>query len=107
MAPLYVPDDFGGHYIYPYYIEPANWAAYHQRIRQITIDGTKRNLWSDMHQEGIQDPEVLRLEAIYSTNIVRWVEEEIMEMLNSHRAYQILTTEVEKIPPSLSEGPPP
>ena len=60
-----------------------------------------------MYQEGIQDPEVLRLEAIYRTDIVRRVQEEIMEMLNSHRAYQILTTEVGRIPPLLPEGPPP
>ena len=60
-----------------------------------------------MYQEGIQDPEVLHLEAIYRTDTFRRVQEKIMEILNSHKAYQILTTEVEQIPPPLPEGQPP
>ena len=41
MAPIYILDDFRGHFIYPDHIEPANPILYHQRIRQIAIAGVE------------------------------------------------------------------
>ena len=75
MAPTYIPNDFRGHLIYPDCIEPANPILYHQRVRQIAIVGTERNLWSDMYKTGIQDLEVLRLEAIHCIDTVKIVQE--------------------------------
>ena len=107
MAPTFIPDDFGGRFIYPDHIEPANLILYHQRIRQIAIAGTERNLWSDMREIRIQDLEVLRLKTIYRMDTVRKVQEKAIEMLNSQKAYQILTAEVGQMPLPLPAGPPP
>ena len=60
-----------------------------------------------MYETGIQDLEVLCLETIYRTDIVRRVQEEAIEMLNSQKAYQILITEVGQMSPPLLVGPPP
>ena len=88
MAPLYILDDFGGHLTCPDHVEPADPVLYHQRIKQIAIVDTERNLRSDMYKAGIQNVELLCLEAaIYRIDTVKRVQDEIMEMLNNRKAY--------------------
>ena len=65
MEPIFVHDDFIGHYIHDDHIQPTDPVIYRQRIRERARHILKEDMWRAILTDALQDPARVQLESTY------------------------------------------
>ena len=65
MEPIFVHDDFGGHYIYDGHMQLAGLVIYRQRIRERARHILEEDMWRVVLTDALQYPARVQLESTY------------------------------------------
>ena len=80
MEPIFVHDDFGGHFIHDGHVQPADPVLYQHQIRKRARYILEEDMWRAVLTDALQDPARVQLESAYFSETTILIHQEFIGM---------------------------
>ena len=107
MEPIFVHDDFGGHYVHDGHIQPVDPIIYRQQICERARHILEEDMWRAVLTDALQDPARVQLESTYFLETTILIHQELISMAQDDAMYDDTLFSIIMAAPAPSRSPEP